>query len=120
MEMNMVAAHMLIKYPARLLPLFDKAIWELQLKWIEDLPLTDPKRKRWRAKSHCHARITHLPANVPELWKTKLPRSCDVGNFIEVRGVCVCRVCRVVCVCRVQCSHARHAQSIQERSSARA
>jgi DNA replicative helicase MCM subunit Mcm2 (Cdc46/Mcm family) len=86
MEMSMVAAHMLIKHPARLLPIFDGAICELQRKWLEDLPPTDPARKRWRVKPHCHARLTHLHANVPELWKTKLPRSSDVGNFVEVRG----------------------------------
>jgi len=85
-EMNMVAAHLLIKNPARLLPIFDEAICEVQRKWLEGLPPGEPKRKRWRAKPHCHARLTHLPANVPELRKAKLPRSSDVGHFVEVRG----------------------------------
>jgi len=88
-EMNMVAAHLLIKNPARLLPIFDEAICEVQRKWLEGLPPGEPKRKRWRAKPHCHARLTHLPANVPELRKAKLPRSSDVGHFVEVRGTVI-------------------------------
>lgn len=88
--MNMAAAHMLLRHPARLLPIFDQAIHALQKQWTDELPHGDPRRKTWHIKKNCHARLTHLPANVPELWKTKLPRSSDVGNFIEVRGVYVC------------------------------
>lgn len=87
MEMNMVAAHMLLRHPTKLLPIFDEAIPELQRKWIEELPPADIRRRQWRVKPNCHARLTHLHANVPELWKTKLPRSSDVGNFVEVRGL---------------------------------
>lgn len=77
-----------IHYPRKMLHYFDKAIAEQQedmLKALEGLTADDKIPSR---KPKFHARIYNLPVS-SELTKGTLPRACDIGRFVSVRGTVV-------------------------------
>ena len=72
---------MLLSDPSRLLPLFDEAIKEAATQIYETH--WDKGNMTW--KPHIHARLSNLPI-CPELTRTLLPRSGDVGKFLSITG----------------------------------
>lgn len=75
-------------YPRRMLHYFDKAIAEHQedlLRALEGMP--DPD-KTPTFKPKFHARIYNLPVS-SEITKGTLPRACDIGRFVSVRGTVI-------------------------------
>jgi DNA helicase MCM9 len=72
---------MLLQDPSRLLPLFEEAMKEAATQMYE----THWDRGRMTWKPHIHARLSNLPI-CPELTRTLLPRSGDVGKFLSITG----------------------------------
>eukprot|EP00038_Savillea_parva_P001903 m.108353 g.108353 ORF g.108353 m.108353 type:complete len:1026 (+) comp10655_c0_seq4:153-3230(+) len=75
---------LLLRFPARLLPLFDDAIKEAASHVYQ----TSDDRERMTWKPNIHTRLSNLPI-CPELTRTLLPRSNDVGKFLSITGTVI-------------------------------
>lgn len=82
-EANMQLGALLIRYPKRMLQLFDEAVSSFQ----DTLIIHNP-RPGMKKKTKFHVRISNLPLN-PETTKGVLPRSIDIGLLVAVRGTVI-------------------------------
>ncbi|XP_050410283.2 DNA helicase MCM9 [Patella vulgata] len=82
-ESNMAICDVLLSSPLLILPLFDVALIEAQQHIIRDM--TD---STLTVKKNVHARIMALPV-CPELTRTTLPKTADVGSFLSITGTVI-------------------------------
>ncbi|ESO91569.1 hypothetical protein LOTGIDRAFT_121966, partial [Lottia gigantea] len=82
-ESNMSICDGLLSSPLQILPLCDMALIEAQQTIKQDM--TDPTLS---VKKNIHARIMALPV-CPELTRTTLPKTADVGNFLSITGTVI-------------------------------
>lgn len=73
-----------IHHPKKMLSYFDKAIFEQQDEMVKACDEVESYTK----KPKFHARIYNLPVSA-ELTKGTLPRACDIGRFVSVRGTVI-------------------------------
>ena len=83
-DTNMLVSTQLLKYPLRLLPVFETAAIISQREFIRDL-IPNESQYSMSVKISCHVRISNLPI-CPELVKDRLPKSQDVGSFLAFSG----------------------------------
>ncbi|KAJ8298755.1 hypothetical protein KUTeg_022815, partial [Tegillarca granosa] len=80
----MTVCDLLLSTPNKVLPLFDIALAEAQSELMTD----HPDKDSMCLKKNIHARIMSLPV-CPELIRTTLPKTSDVGNFLAITGTVI-------------------------------
>ncbi|OWF35387.1 DNA helicase MCM9-like isoform X2 [Mizuhopecten yessoensis] len=83
-ESDMSICDMLLSRAEKLLPVFDAALVEVQTSVIED----HPDKNQMSLKRNIHGRVMSLPV-CPELIRTNLPRTSDVGSFLSISGTVI-------------------------------
>ncbi|KAL6046136.1 DNA helicase mcm9 [Balamuthia mandrillaris] len=84
-------AHLVIAQPLKMLPIFDEAVLECQhflVKEQEESGMGEFSIPRI-FKPNVHVRMFEMMQNCSATTKPKLPRSSDIGSFIEVRGTVI-------------------------------
>ncbi|KAK3103220.1 hypothetical protein FSP39_017519 [Pinctada imbricata] len=83
-EYSMVTCDLLLTRPDQALPMFDVALAEAQSVVME----THVEKDDMGVKKNVHARVMSLPL-CPELHRTSLPRTADVGCFLSIIGTVI-------------------------------
>ncbi|XP_060074064.1 DNA helicase MCM9-like [Ylistrum balloti] len=83
-EIDMSICDMLLSQSEKLLPIFDAALVEAQTCLMEK----HPEKHQMSLKKNVHGRVMSLPV-CPELTRTTLPRTSDVGSFLSVNGTVI-------------------------------
>ncbi|XP_069133672.1 LOW QUALITY PROTEIN: DNA helicase MCM9-like [Argopecten irradians] len=83
-ESDMSICDMLLSKSEKLLPVFDAALVETQTRLMEE----HPEKRLMSLKRNVHGRVMSLPV-CPELTRTTLPRTTDVGSFLSVSGTVI-------------------------------
>ncbi|CAG5132668.1 unnamed protein product, partial [Candidula unifasciata] len=86
-EKNMEFCDMLLSSPLTMLDIFDTALVEAQLDLKKVLD-TDRNQQHLTVKKKVHVRVMSLPV-CPELNRTTLPRTADLGSFLSVTGTVI-------------------------------
>ncbi|XP_046559638.1 LOW QUALITY PROTEIN: DNA helicase MCM9-like [Haliotis rubra] len=83
-ESNTTVCEVLLASPLKLLSLFDETLVIVQ----ETVKSEHEAQHRMTVKQNIHARVMGLPV-CPELTRTTLPRTSDVGSFLSVTGTVI-------------------------------
>ncbi|XP_067655195.1 DNA helicase MCM9-like [Haliotis asinina] len=83
-ESNTTVCEVLLASPLKLLSLFDETLVTVQ----ETVKSEHEAQHRMKIKQNIHARVMGLPV-CPELTRTTLPRTSDVGSFLSVTGTVI-------------------------------
>ncbi|XP_014668303.1 PREDICTED: DNA helicase MCM9-like [Priapulus caudatus] len=84
-EDNMEISELLLNHPLQVLPILDSCLVNVS----KDIYRRHPQKEEAMAlKRNIHGRLTGLPV-CPELTRSNIPRTCDVGNFLSVSGTVI-------------------------------
>jgi len=86
---NMILGHLILLYPAELLPMCDEALRRRQSEIFAPFQGNDFLKS---VKPFVHARIVNLPL-CPEVTKRSLPSVADFGRLISIQGLLTPRLC---------------------------
>ncbi|XP_055900609.1 DNA helicase MCM9-like isoform X2 [Biomphalaria glabrata] len=86
-EANMEFCDLLLTQPLSFLNMFDRALVDAENKLKQDL-VKDGKQSQLTVKTKVHVRVMSLPL-CPELSRTTLPKTGDIGNFLSVTGTVI-------------------------------
>ncbi|KAK0060388.1 DNA helicase MCM9 [Biomphalaria pfeifferi] len=86
-EANMEFCDLLLTHPLSFLNMFDRALVDAENKLKQDL-VKDGKQSQLTVKTKVHVRVMSLPL-CPELSRTTLPKTGDIGNFLSVTGTVI-------------------------------
>jgi DNA helicase MCM9 len=84
LEYDQKIATLLIAFADKLLPVFDEAIGQAQQSLLQE----HPRRMEMSYKPNVHARLHRLVQCDPHM-KSAMPRSSDIGLFVEVQGTVI-------------------------------
>ncbi|BFZ04942.1 hypothetical protein BsWGS_07980 [Bradybaena similaris] len=86
-EKNMEFCDMLLHAPLAMLDIFDTSLIEAQVD-LKNALNTDRSQQHLTVKKKVHVRVMSLPV-CPELHRTSLPRTADLGSFLSVTGTVI-------------------------------